>query len=91
MKRTMIEYIIEALEPTFSEQLTSETEGYWHSYTSVLDHIAVNSLEMGCVDYKLIRGYLAQNFTVGQHNAACDVASCLESLCPEEYAGKFVY
>lgn len=91
MKRPMIEYIIEALEPTFAEQLTSESEAYWHSYTSVLDHIATNSLDMGCVDYKLIRDILAKNFTTGFYNAACDVASCLESLCPEEYSGKFRY
>ena len=91
MKRPMIEYIIEALEPTFSEQLTSENEGYWHSYTSVLDHIATNSTDIGCVDDKLISGILAKHFTSGQYNAACDVASCLEGLCPEEYAGKFRY
>lgn len=88
MKRTMVEYIIEALEPTFTEWL-GDDKHYYEDYASNLRMFSVVPKER--LDEEL--EYILQHYfsNSGTYNAACDVASCLESLCPEEYAGKFVY
>lgn len=91
MKRPMIEYIIEALTPTFADFVTTETSLYWEEYESQLNlheaylHNMWDLVED--VNYAL-KSCLS---STGRYNAACDVASCLESLCPEEYAGRFMY
>lgn len=91
MKRTMVEYIIEALEPEFGEYVMSETSRYWEEYESELAVIRAWSHVPGAI-LEDINSTLGKSLSsTGFYNAACDVASCLESLCPEEYAGKFVY
>ena len=91
MKRTMIEYIIEALTPTFAEWMTSESGKYWEDYNAELDFILswshVPNATMEDINNTLGKCLSSTGF----YNAACDVASCLESLCPEEYAHKFTY
>lgn len=91
MKRTMIEYIIEALTPTFAEWMTSESGKYWEDYNAELDFILswshVPNATMEDINNTLGKCLSSTGF----YNAACDVASCLESLCPEEYSGKFMY
>lgn len=91
MKRTMIEYIIEALEPTFGEYVTSETSRYWEEYESQLGLHDAWSHSMDIVLEDINSTLKSCVSSTGFYNAACDVASCLESLCPEEYAGKFDY
>lgn len=88
MKRPMIEHIIEALMPTFAE-LTGDDKYYYDTYSSNLRIFSVITQDK--LDKEL--RYILQHYfsNSGTYNAACDVASCLESLCPEEYAGKFVY
>ena len=91
MKRTMVEYIIEALEPTFAECMTSESGKYWEDYNAELDFI-LNWSHVPNATREDINNTLGKCLSsTGQYNAACDVASCLESLCPEEYAGRFMY
>lgn len=91
MKRPMIGYIIEALTPTFTECMTSESGKYWEDYNAELDFILswshVPNAAMEDINNTLGKCLSSTGF----YNAACDVASCLESLCPEEYAGKFRY
>lgn len=91
MKRTMIEYIIEALTPTFAEWMTSESGKYWEDYNAELDFILSLS-HVPNATMEDINNTLGKCLSsTGQYNAACDVASCLESLCQEEYAGRFMY
>ena len=91
MKRPMIEYIIEALEPTFADFVTTETSLYWEEYESELTVIRAWSHVPGAI-LEDINSTLGKSLSsTGFYNAACDVASCLESLCPEEYAGRFMY
>lgn len=88
MKRTMVEYIIEALEPTFEEMLSGD-KYYYQDYSRNLTMFSfvIESRLDEELQY-ILEHYFSNS---GTYNAACDVASCLESLCPEEYAGKFVY
>lgn len=88
MKRTMIEYIIEALEPTFEEMLSSD-KYYYEDYSRNLTMFSfVSKLQLDKELQYILEHYFSNS---GTYNAACDVASCLESLCPEEYAGRFIY
>lgn len=86
MKRPMIEYIIEALEPTFAENI--KDFGWCTMYTEGLDIIKkIMTFE---TLIPTLNGLIMCN-SGGKKDAYVDVASCLESLCPEEYAGKFRY
>lgn len=88
MKRPMIEYIIEALEPTFAEMMGPD-KSYYEDYSCNLTMFSVVLKERLDKELQYILKHYFSNS--GTYNAACDVASCLESLCPEEYAGVFKY
>ena len=88
MKRTMVEYIIEALEPTFEEMLSSD-KYYYEDYSRNLSMFSFATKSGLDEELQYILEHYFSNS--GTYNAACDVASCLESLCPEGYAGKFYY
>lgn len=85
MKRTMIEYITEALEPTFAECMQ---DGEWSMRYGAGLILAVKSQDEDFVS--VMNDMMLVGF--GAHyDALVDVASCLESLCPEEYSVKFHY
>ena len=85
MKRTVVEYIIEALEPTFAECIQ---DGVWSIHYSAGLVLAVKSRGEDFIS--VMNDMMGVGF--GAHyDALVDVASCLESLCPEEYAGRFMY
>lgn len=85
MKRPMIEYIIEALEPTFAECIQ---DGAWSIRYGAGLILAVKSQGedfISAMNDMMLVGFGAK------YDALVDVASCLESLCPEEYSGRFMY
>lgn len=88
MKRPMIEYIIEALEPTFAEMIDSCAY-----YTEYSDSLVLLKKRFKLGDgVEVINSSMKRFYSWSAHHAACtDVASCLESLCQEEYAHKFTY
>lgn len=85
MKRTMVEYIIEALDPTFAECMSNGDWALRYSAGLVLAAKSQGENFISVINDMMLVGFGAH------YDALVDVASCLESLCPEEYAGKFVY
>lgn len=91
MKRPMVEYIIEALEPTFAESISNAA---WACrYAMSLDNTLAlhKEFQEDGVEFTTRLNDILRHSAGPQHDAYVDVASCLESLCPEEYSGKFVY
>ena len=85
MKRPMIEYIIEALEPTFAECMQDGARSIRYGAGLILAVKSQGENFISVMNDMMMVGFGAH------YDALVDVASCLESLCPEEYAGKFVY
>lgn len=85
MKRTMIEYITEALEPTFAECMQDGARSIRYGAGLILAVKSQGENFISVMNDMMMVGFGAH------YDALVDVASCLESLCPEEYAGKFVY
>ena len=88
--KTIEQIVIESMEPTFAEQIGTETSEYWDEYSSelgVLDAWSHTGFTLGDLNSTL----RCSMSSTGYYNAACDVASTLEVLCPEKYAGKFTY
>lgn len=84
--KTIEQIVIESMEPTFAEMVTSK-DYYFEEYSDTLHFMLKPKSLVEWLNYLL--GFSIS--TTGTYNAACDVASTLESLCPEKYAGKFVY
>ena len=87
---TIEEIVIDALEPTFADMMDESLN--WHGYgmeLCYLGHVLRTRPEMLVEELnETLSGYRS---TSGEYTAACDVASTLESLAPEKYAGKFKY
>lgn len=86
-----IEYIVlDKLEPSFVDMMDDSLN--WHGYgmeLCYLGHVLRARPEMLVEELnETLAGYRS---TSGKYTAACDVASTLESLAPEKYAGKFRY
>ena len=85
MKRPMIEYIIEALEPTFAECMQDGDRSIRYGAGLILAVKSQGEDFISAMNDMMLVGFGAK------YDALVDVASCLESLCPEEYAHKFTY
>lgn len=86
-----IEYIVlDKLEPSFTDMMDTSTN--WHGYgmeLCYLGHVLRARPEMLIEELnETLKSYRSSS---GEYTAACDVASTLESLAPEKYAGKFKY
>lgn len=89
--KTIEEIVIDALEPTFFEWLdmSFDWEGYHHELAFLMGCVSYSfSQELFIEDINFSLMYPSNTF---KYTAACDVASTLESLAPEKYAGKFRY
>lgn len=87
--KTIEQIVIESMEPTF-EELIGSSKYFYEDYSRHLSALNWLTSEDGFV-WEL--QYLLSNYfsNAGAYNAACDVASTLEVLCPEKYTGKFTY
>ena len=90
--KTIEQIVIESLEPTFTDFVKDETSKYWYGYEEELAimKVVLNRSQESLIEEinETLKGYYSSN---GEYNAALDVASTLEALCPEKYAGKFTY
>lgn len=87
--KTIEQIVIEALEPSFSERIGVERY-YFEEYSQMLSELSLNEYWMDLVID--LRDNMGRYYTnSGAYNANCDVASTLECLAPEKYAGKFRY
>ena len=90
--KTIEQIVIESMEPTFAEQMTSEVEKYWRGYEwELLSMKVVLNHKPNMIISEINASLKCYYSSEGEYNAACDVASTLESLCPEKYTGKFTY
>lgn len=81
--------VIDSLEPTFSERMSAQS-AYFEDYSRMLSELSCNYHWMDLViDLRDNMGRYHENS--GAYNANLDVASTLESLVPEKYAGVFTY
>lgn len=83
--------VVEKLRPTFPEHVTNGQ--YWSLYEDELNYLlyvfdAVGTSELIHEVNGVLAGYYRTTAAV---DACVDVASTLESLLPEVYAGKFKY
>lgn len=93
MNKQLIQIVIDSLSPSFAELsgLDGEDEKYWSEYSDELEY----SLSLADEKDSLIKNInwtLKNSFSIlADHHAATDIALTLESLAPEEYAGRFQY
>lgn len=85
--KTIEQIVIESMEPTFAEILDTNWAVRYSDglgFTQVLIGKSSDGVVFTLNDW--------MRHSVGaKYDAYVDVASTLESLCPEKYAGKFVY
>lgn len=87
--KTIEEIVIESLEPTFAELMGSE-KCYFEDYSKTLSSLSTDEYWMDLVIE--LRDNMGEYYAnSGAYSASCDVASTLESLYPERYAGIFRY
>ena len=86
--KTIEQIVIESMEPTF-EELIGSSKYFYEDYSRNLSAFSWLSYEALLIELGYILSHYFSNS--GTYNAACDVASTLEALCPEKYAGKFIY
>lgn len=86
--KSIEEIIIASMVPNMQDYIDTTMPQYWDQYCDQLEEISLNIpwLILGCNNI-----FLNYNSTNGRYNACVDIASTLESLAPEKYAGKFKY
>lgn len=88
--KTIEEIVIDALEPTFADMMETNTK--WHGYGMELCYLmGIFLSHPNCFVDEVNTTLIDYTSNTGEYTAACDVASTLESLAPEKYAGKFRY
>ena len=89
--KNIVEIVINSLKPNMHDWVENRENGYWFAYEDALDwfsHLKDEDNDfIKSINYTL-RSYISSS---ASHHAATDVALTLESLAPEQYAGKFVY
>ena len=87
--KTIEEIVIDVLEPTFKDMMLSNNGvNYWVSYGAKLQVLGMSEFD----DYFIRDLNIGMNSALSSVKDACvDVASTLESLAPEKYAGQFKY
>lgn len=86
--KSIEEIVIASMVPSMQDYIDTTMPQYWDQYCDQLEEISLNIpwLILGCNNI-----FLNYNSTNGRYNACVDIASTLESLAPDKYAGKFKY
>ena len=88
--KTIERIVIEELEPTFKDAMHSMYGiNYWVVYSETLYSLLAGNFDGGFI--KELNMGINETCSKGVKDACIDVASTLESLAPEKYAGKFHY
>lgn len=90
MKKVVEDIVILHLQPKFREYI--ENPSYWERYTMELDYLShIFSCDRSI--FKFTVQELIRSMPIGSpaHDAVVDVASTLETLAPNVYAGAFTY
>lgn len=88
-EQKLIDIIIEKLQPTPAEYMANDTFMHLMDYALELDELTMRNYEQNDLVDR-INKQLQLASTRPEHEAACDVASTIESLIPS-YRGKFMY
>lgn len=86
--KSIEEIVIASMVPSMQDYIDTTMPQYWDQYCDQLEEISLNIpwLILGCNNI-----FLNYHSTNGRYNACVDIASTLESLAPDKYAGKFKY
>lgn len=85
---TLEKIVIDSMIPSMEDCMDTSSPVYWDLYCDMLVELKTESKWVILLCNNIFRNY---NSNDGRYCACCDVASTLESLAPEKYAGKFKY
>lgn len=92
MSYTLEAIVIESMAPNMEDYMDDyaivPSPVYWDLYCDMLEELELNKQWLTMLCNNIFLNYSSNN---GRYNACVDVASTLESLAPEKYAGKFKY
>lgn len=93
MSQHIVGSVFRSLRPTFEDMVEDVMFDHWTDYGSHLDDLEWVYDEDGVLELiEVINDTLSSLLSTNpKHEAAYDVASTLESLIPDQFAGKFKY